>query len=146
MKPLFLSLPMTIMNMVFMPMIFIIMVFMTTDLHAAELSAPVRKLNNTQITYQYTSGRSYHVKFEEAGVSYRYLTGSKPEKWWGPFPYKAFEVDAKVFMASWFEAGYGDYVTLLINFNNHLLYGSAIIEGKNVHFHGAKIIDVKQNP
>jgi len=139
MKSLFLSLPM-------FSMLMTIMIFMATGLQAAELSAPVRKLNNTQITYQYTSGRSYHVKFEEAGVSYRYLTGSKPEKWWGPFPYKAFEVEDKVFFASWFEAGYGDYVTLLINLNNHLLYGSAILGGKNVHFHGAKIIDVKQNP
>ncbi len=81
---------------------------------------------------------------EEQGVSYRYLTGTKPNKWWGPFPYDAFEVESKVFFASWFEPGYGDYVTLLINFNNKLLYGSAILSGKTVHFHGAKIRKVKR--
>lgn len=71
-----------------------------------------------------------------------YLTGSKPGKWWGSFPYQAFEVDNNVFLTSWFEEGYGDYVTLLINFNNNLLYGSAILSGKTVHFHGAKIVKV----
>jgi len=120
-------------------------VIMAVPIQAAQLAAPTQKLNNTQITYKYTSGRSYNVKFTEAGISYRYLSGSKPEKWWGPFPYKAFEIEDKVFFASWFEQGYGDYVTLLINFNNNLLYGSAILEGKNVHFHGAKINSVKKS-
>lgn len=113
--------------------------------HAAELSQPTRKLNGIDMTYNYTSGRSYNVKFEEKGVSYRYLTGSKPEAWWGPFPYKAFEIDNNEFYASWFEEDYGDYVTLLINFNNNLLYGSAILSGKNIHFHGAQIVKVNKH-
>lgn len=121
----------------------VIFVF-TTALEASELSSPTRELNGTNITYNYTSGRSYNVKFEEQGVSYRYLTGSKPEKWWGPFPYQAFKVENEVYLASWFEDGYGDYVTLLINFNNNLLYGSAILSGKTVHFHGAKIVTVNR--
>ena len=116
----------------------------STQLTAAELSAPTRDLNNTDISYNYTSGRSYNVKFEEAGVSYRYLTGSKPDAWWGPFPYQAFEVEDNIYFASWFEEGYGDYVTLLINFNNKLLYGSAILAGKKVRFHGANIMNVNR--
>jgi len=123
---------------------FLSILFITATSNAADLQPLTRKLNGTDITYNYTSGRSYNVKFEEAGVSYRYLTGSKPEKWWGPFPYQAFEVEDNVFMASWFEEGYGDYVTLLINFNNKLLYGSAILSGKSVHFHGANIVNVNR--
>ena len=119
-------------------------ILFTTALHASDLSLPTRNLNGTDITYNYTSGRSYNVKFEEEGISYRYLTGSKPEKWWGPFPYQAFQVENNVYFASWFEKGYGDYVTLLINFNNSLLYGSAILSGKEVHFHGAKIVNVNR--
>lgn len=124
------------------PIIFGVLLICSTALAAAELALPTRTLNNTNITYNYTSGRSYNVKFEEAGVSYRYLTGSKPEKWWGPFPYQALEVERNVYYASWFEEDYGDYVTLLINFNNKLLYGSAILSGKTVHFHGANIVKV----
>ncbi len=115
---------------------------MSTMVLAADLALPTRMLNGTSITYEYTSGRSYNVKFEEQGVSYRYFAGPKPEKWWGPFPYKAFEVEKNMYYASWFEQGYGDYVTLLINFNNQLLYGSAILSGNEVHFHGARIVKV----
>lgn len=110
---------------------------------ADELAKETQKLDGINISYQYTSGRAYHVKFEPEGISYQYLTGSKPSIWWGPFPYSAFEVQSNQYMASWFEKGYGDYVTLLINFNNNLLYGSAIISGEEVHFHGAKIIKVE---
>ncbi|WP_166425297.1 MoaF N-terminal domain-containing protein [Paraglaciecola sp. 20A4] len=116
-----------------------ILLFSINAMASDELVEPTRKLNGSEITYEYTSGRSYNVKFEEAGISYRYLTGSKPETWWGPFPYQAFEIEKEIYMLSWFEAGYGDYVTLLVNFNNRLVYGSAIISGKEVHFHGARI-------
>ena len=122
----------------------LVITFFAVFVQAEELSLPTRELNGTNITYNYTSGRSYNVKFEKDGVSYRYLTGSKPEKWWGTFPYQAFEVEKDVYFVSWFEKGYGDYVTLLINFKNKLLYGSAILSGKKVHFHGAKIAKSKR--
>lgn len=112
---------------------------------AAELATKTHALDGSDITYHYTSGRAYHVKFAAAGISYQYLTGAKPEKWWGPFPYEAFEVEPQVFLASWFEAGYGDHVTLLINFNTRLLYGSALIGKDELHFHGARIVQVKRN-
>ena len=92
----------------------ILIIAFTTTLNAAELSSLTRALNGTSISYDYTSGRSYNVKFQEEGVSYRYLSGSKPEQWWGPFPYEAFEVEQNVYFTSWFEEGYGD-VRYIIN-------------------------------
>lgn len=45
-------------------------------------------------------------------------------------------------MVSWFEEGCIDHVTLLINFESNLIYGSALIAGKSLHFHGAKLHEV----
>ncbi len=117
---------------------------LVSTIHSAEPVEPTRSLNGTDISYEYTSGRSYNVKFNETGVSYRYLTGSKPKKWWGPFPYKAFEISKNIFIVSWFEQGYGDYVTLHINFNKQLIYGSAIISRQETHFHGARLVKIKR--
>lgn len=103
-----------------------------------------RDLDGTRITYDYTNGRSYNVKFEKEGVSYRYLTGSKPNTWWGPFPYQAMKVSDQLYFASWFEEGYGDYVTLLINFDENIIHGSAIIRGEDVHFHRAKLVNIER--
>lgn len=121
----------------------LVMTFIAT-VNASELTLPTRKLNGTSISYDYTSGRSYDVKFQDEGVTLRFITGSNPKKWWGPFPYQAFEPEENVYFVSWFEEKYGHYVTLLINFNNNLLYGSAILSGKTVHFHGAKIVKVNR--
>jgi len=108
----------------------------------AEETETTSELNGTSISYVYTSGRSYNVKFEEAGLSYRYLSGSKPDAWWGPFPYQAIRIKEQLYLASWFEKEYGDYVTLLINFEEKILHGSAILRGEEVHFHGAKLTKI----
>lgn len=100
-------------------------------------------LNGARMTYEYSSGRAYDVKLEEAGASYRYLTGSKPDKWWGPFPYQAMQVEGKRYFLSWFEKEYGDFVTLLVDFEKKLIHGSALIQGKNVHFHRARITEFR---
>lgn len=110
---------------------------------AGEIAQKTRALDGTMITYNYTNGMSFKVKYEKHGVSYRNLAGAKPETWWGPFPYNAFEVQEDVFMVAWFEKGYGDYVTQLIYFKENILYGSAIIKGKGAHFNGAKIVEIK---
>ena len=106
--------------------------------HATELTTD---LHGTDITYHYSSGRQYNVKFTAGGASYRYLSGSKPNLWWGPFPYQAIQVEQEVYFLSWFEQGYGDYVTLLVNFNEKSIHGSAILRGEEVHFHKAQLVD-----
>ncbi len=111
----------------------------------ADSSETTQDLNGTVITYLYTSGRSYNVKFEDDVVSYRYLTGTKPDVWWGPFPYQAIKVEKNLYFASWFEEAYGDYVTLLINFNENILHGSALISGNEVHLHSAELVKVEIN-
>lgn len=119
----------------------IAVMLMVTPSWAGDLKKPTSALDGKDITYSYTTGREYNLRFKDGAVSYRYLSGSKPDKWWGPFPYKAFEVDENTFMLAWFERDYGDYVTLLVNFDNRLIYGSALLGGEKVHFHGATLSD-----
>lgn len=106
--------------------------------NAENLKLPDRLLGVT-LNYSYTGGNSYAVKFEKEGLSYQYRTGGSPEKWWGKFKYNHLLTEENEHFVSWFEPGYGDYVTLLINFDKKVLYGSAIIKGKIVHFEKATI-------
>ncbi|MCT4580376.1 MAG: hypothetical protein N4A35_03080 [Flavobacteriales bacterium] len=99
-------------------------------------------LEGVEMHYTYSGGNEYAVKFEKGGMSYQYRTGGKPNKWWGKFPYNYMKTENNEHFVSWFEKGYGDYVTLLINYDQNILYGSAIIRGKMVHFQKAKIRQV----
>lgn len=101
-------------------------------------------LDGLSLTYDYTSGRSYNVKIEPTGVSYRYLTGADPSRWWGPFPYQAMKVKDNVYFFAWFEKEHDDFVTLLINLDERILHGSALLGGNEVHFHSAKIVDIQR--
>ena len=116
----------------------LISTWVATGCIAAELTT---ELHGTDITYHYSSGRQYNVKFDASGASYRYLSGSKPDAWWGPFPYQAIRIEPNIYFLSWFEEGYGDYVTLLVNFNDKSVHGSAILRGEEVHFHKATLVD-----
>lgn len=102
------------------------------------------RLIGVEITYDYSGGRSYAVKFEEEGVSYRFLSGSKPEKWFGVFPHNHLITESNEHLVSWHEPKRKDYVTLLINFEKEILYGSAILSGKKVHFEKATINKIQE--
>lgn len=102
------------------------------------------KLIGVEIRYTYTGGNEYAVKFEEEGVSYQFRSGSKPDKWWGKYPHNHMITTSNEHLVSWHEPKKGDYVTLLINFEKNLLYGSAILGGKKVHFQEATIHEIKK--
>lgn len=88
------------------------------------------QLNGTDITYTYSGGWSFNTRYEEKGVSYRFLNGPAAGKWLGPFSYQAFHVSEHVFLTSWYDSGREDYITHLINFNTKMLYGSVFLQKK----------------
>jgi hypothetical protein len=97
------------------------------------------KLVGMKIQYKYANDREYNVKLEEDGLSYRYVSGSKPDKWWGKFPYHHAVLANQIHVLAWHEVGYDDYITLIIDFDRNTLFGSGIIQGKEVHFQSANI-------
>jgi len=101
-------------------------------------------LDGTSITYKYSGGRSYQVEFEDSAMRYRYLSGSKPDKWWGTFPYKATITDKGEYFVGWYEEGFGDYITLLFDLKTKILFGSGILGDKSIHFEKAEIIKIEQ--
>ncbi|MFK8046770.1 MAG: hypothetical protein AB8B72_14825 [Crocinitomicaceae bacterium] len=105
----------------------------------SKLKVPNR-LEGVEMQYKYENGVEFAIRYESEGVFYQYKNGKSPDKWWGPFKYKYLLTDQGEHFLSWFEPGYGDHVTQLINLDDMTLYGSAIIgEKHNVLFHKAKI-------
>ena len=102
------------------------------------------RLIGVEIRYTYSGGNEYAVKFEDDGLRYQYRSGRTPEVWFGPFEYNYMTTESNEHLVSWHEPKKGDYVTLLINFEKNLLYGSAIIGKKKVHFQTGEIHEVKK--
>lgn len=103
-----------------------------------------RALNGTTISYLYANGLSFAVRIEEEGISFRRL-GDEPRDWSQSYPYQAFEVADDMFMLSWYEDDTGDFVTLVIDFSNDLLYGGAYFAAdKSSMLHSATLIEVER--
>ena len=100
------------------------------------------RLSGVTIQYTYSGGNEYAVKFEGGGVSFRYLSGSSPDKWVGTFEYNHMMTESGDHLVSWHEPDRGDYVTLLINFGTKTVYGSAIVAAEHVHFQKAEISSI----
>jgi len=101
------------------------------------------RLVGVTLQYTYSEGNAYTLRIDDDSISYQFRSGSRPEKWWGKFKYNYLITDNNEHLISWFEPGYGDYVTLLINFDKHILYGSGILAGKTIHFQKANITKIK---
>lgn len=94
-------------------------------------TAPVLdSIDGMELTYSYKGWNSYHIKFAEEGMSYQFLNGSQPETWWGAFPYKMHVTDNNEYLISWFEEGYGDYITLLVDLEKKKLFGTGVVYAK----------------
>ena len=99
------------------------------------------RLEGIEMQYRYENGVEFAIRYTADGVYYQYKKGKSPDKWWGPFEYEYLKTEKGEHFLSWFEPGYGDHVTQLINLEDKVLYGSAIIgEKHNVLFHPAKIL------
>jgi hypothetical protein len=101
------------------------------------------RLIGVRIQYIYDNDVEFALKFAEDGIRYQYKSGPKPDRWWGPYEYNYMKTENKEHFVSWFEVEKrGDFVTLLINFDKKILYGSGILGKKyKIHFHKAEIIE-----
>lgn len=119
----------------------ILYLFIASLLYGADPEL-TKDLNGTEIVYSYADGSKYNVQYTPKGVKYRFLSGDAPEDWWGPFPYKAYKTNHGEYFLGWYEKGYGDQITQLVNLEAKTLYGSGIIVKKDAvieHFQKAKI-------
>jgi len=102
------------------------------------------KLNGMKIHYQYSGGNSYNIHYKNDSLCYQFLNGGRPNAWWGPFEYHHMMTDQNEHIVGWYENGYGDYITQIIDFEQNYLIGSGVIMPDTIiHFQRAKILGVE---
>lgn len=119
-----------------------LIVFLISFSAWASAPALTTELNGVEITYKYENGMAFNLKYTPKGILYRYLSGDAPNEWWGPFPYKAYKTENGEFFLGWYEKGFGDQITQLVNLEKKTLLGSGIIVKKDrtlEHFEAATI-------
>lgn len=112
------------------------------------MSAPgdgelTKELAGTKLTYQYEGGRRYDVWMAADTIGWQRLDQPNREKVEG-VPYVARRISEGVYMVNWHRPEHTEYITILFDFNQRLMYTSGLLEGKDRHFESGRIVSLQR--
>lgn len=102
-----------------------------------------KELAGTKLTYQYEGGRRYDVWMGADTIGWQRLDQPNREKIEG-VPYVARQISKGVYLVNWHRPEHTEYITILFDFNQRLMYTSGLLEGKDRHFESGKIVSLEQ--
>jgi len=99
-------------------------------------------LDGTSMNYYYQNGKAVHIEFDDGQAKWKWLAGP----WKGAVgleKYRSRKIGDKMYVVNWLEKGSSTFVTLIFNFNQNVMYSSALIaprtEGEEIFFDGGII-------
>lgn len=111
---------------------------------ADETSADLTKeLAGTELTYHYEGGRRYQVRFTADAISWQRLD-VPGRSWEGPVNYVARKVGPNRYFVNWRRPERTEFITVYYDFEQRLMYTSALLEGRDRHFESARIVELKR--
>lgn len=104
-------------------------------------------LDGTEVIYYYQNGWGAHVEFYDGKLRYKWIAGPHKGNGDKDLVYKSRKVGEHVYLISWLEESHPDYMTLLFNFGNNVMYSSGILrfatKNQSTVFDGGTIQKVK---
>lgn len=84
-------------------------------------------LDGTSMEYYYQTGMAIHLELYGGMLKYKWIAGPRKGKGNQDLPYKSRKIGDKMYLVSWLEESHPDYMTLIFNFNNNVMYSSGIL-------------------
>ncbi|MDD7914038.1 MoaF-related domain-containing protein [Polaribacter ponticola] len=84
-------------------------------------------LDGTSMKYYYQTGMAIHLELYEGKLKYEWIVGPRKGKGNKDLAYKSRKIGNKMYMISWLEESHPDYMTLIFNFNENVMYSSGIL-------------------
>ena len=84
-------------------------------------------LDGTTTDYYYQTGRAIHLEFYDGKLKYEWIAG--PTKGVGAkdLPYQSRKIGDGIYVINWLEEAHPDFITLIFNFQNNVMYSSGIL-------------------
>lgn len=104
-------------------------------------------LDGTEVTYFYQNGMGAHIEFYDGKLKYEWVSGPRKGKGNKDLEYRSRKIGEKIYVINWLEESHPDFMTLIFNFENNVMYSSGILrfstEQQKVAFDGGIIQDLK---
>ncbi len=84
-------------------------------------------LDGTKVTYYYQNGWGAHVEFKDGKLKYEWIAGPRNGHGNKDLAYRSRKIGERMYVISWLEESHPDYMTLIFNFKNNVMYSSGIL-------------------
>ena len=113
-----------------------------TNANAETIDEPTL-LDGTKVTFYYQNGWGAHVEFYDGMLKYEWVAGPAKGRGNQDLPYRSRKIDDETYIVNWLEESNPDFVTLIFNFTNNVMYSSALLrfasDKQTISFNGGII-------
>ena len=114
-----------------------------TNISTAETKPVEHLLDGTSMHYYYQNGTGIHLEIYDGMLKYEWITGPRKGKGNKDLPYRSRKIGDNVYVINWLEESHPDFMTLIFNFDNNVMYASGILRygtsNQNIVFDGGII-------
>ena len=125
----------------------VVFFFIGSSYSYAEDQRPEHLLDGRSFEYHYQNGSGISIKFYDGKLQYEWIAGQPKGNMGKDIPYRSRKIGDEMYIVNFHEKEKPDYVTLVFNFNQNVMYSSAILrygtEKEKTSFSGGIIEHVK---
>ena len=108
-------------------LLFIITFSIFTSTSFAENRASEHLLDGTSMKYYYQTGDAIHLELNDGKLKYEWIEGPRKGHGNKDLPYNSRKIGHKMYVINWLEESHPDFMTLIFNFDNNVMYSSGIL-------------------
>lgn len=103
-------------------------------------------LDGTSMNYYYQNGSGIHIEFYNGMLKYKWIVGPRKGHGNEDLEYRSRKIGDKMYVINWLEESHPDFVTIIFNFDNNVMYSSGLLrfgsEKQRIVFDGGIIEDL----
>ena len=126
----------------------VLVLLLGTAYSHAQNKNPEHLLDGMSFNYYYQSGAGLSVYFEDGKFNYEWIVGPRKGNKGNDIPYKSRKIGDEMYIVNFHEKHKPDFVTLIFNFEQNVMYSSAILrygtDNEMTAFSGGIIEHVKR--
>ena len=102
-------------------------VFLTNSVSFSQETNSEHLLNGTSMEYYYQNGSGIHLELYDDMLRYKWIAGPRKGKGNKDLPYSSRKIGHRQYVINWLETSHPDFMTLIFNFDNNIMYSSGIL-------------------
>ena len=126
----------------------VLVLLVGTAYSQAQNKEPEHLLDGTSLNYYYQSGSGLSASFKDGKFNYEWIVGPRKGNKGNDIPYKSRKIGDEMYIVNFHEKHKPDFVTLIFNFEQNVMYSSAILrygtDNEMTSFNGGIIEHVKR--